>query len=69
MALAVKRHIQQYKGSQWKAEFMRLMYPECKAANAKGFNDLIRRLTNGPWGLPRWVEDKDVAQLLNELRA
>jgi DNA-binding NtrC family response regulator len=52
LALEAKRRVQAYKGKQWKAEFMRLMYPRCKAANAKGFDDLIKRLTQGPWGEP-----------------
>jgi DNA-binding NtrC family response regulator len=68
MAVEAKLRIQQYKGKQWKAEFMRLMYPECKAANAKGFNDLIRRLTKGPWGLPQSADDDVLGSLLDELR-
>jgi len=47
---------------------MRLMYPECRAANAKGFNDLLRRLTKGPWGDPRWTRDKELAILIAELQ-
>jgi transcriptional regulator with PAS, ATPase and Fis domain len=67
MAVEAKRRIQQYKGIQWKAEFMRLMYPECKAANAKGFSDLIRRLTCGPWGLPTLLEDPELRKSYDEL--
>ena len=55
MAVEAKRHVQSYKGRQWKAEFMRLMYPQCKAANAKGFDDLVKRLTQGPWVTPNSV--------------
>jgi len=67
LALEVKRHVQAYKGSQWKAEFMRLMYPHCKAANAKGFDDLIKRLTQGPWGEPNLARDSELTARLLEL--
>lgn len=69
LAIQAKRHVQSYKGGQWKAEFMRLMYPECKAANAKGFDDLIKRLTQGPWGSPKLRDDADITRLLDELSA
>ena len=68
IAVAAKRRIQAYKGSQWKAEFMRLLYPNCKAANAKGFEDLIKRLTKGPWGDPDLTTDDRASSLLNLLR-
>jgi DNA-binding NtrC family response regulator len=68
LALAAKRRVQAYKGGQWKAEFMRLMYPRCKAANAKGFDDLIRRLTQGPWGNPDWHNDPALASMIEQLR-
>ncbi len=68
LAVEVRSRVQAYKGQQWKAEFMRLMYPECKAASAKGFDDLIRRLTQGPWGYSRWQEDGELAELLAALR-
>lgn len=48
--LEAKNRIQRYRGNQWKAEFMRLLFPDNKAQSAKGFNDLIKRLTKGPWG-------------------
>ncbi len=67
LAVDARRHIQGYKGKQWKAEFMRLMYPECKAANAKGFDDLIKRLTQGPWGCSRWQECPEMAELIESL--
>ena len=67
LALSLRRQVQTYKGRQWKAEFMRLMYPGCKAANAKGFNDLIKRLTGGPWGYPRWREEPEITDLLRTL--
>lgn len=57
LCLEAKRRIKEYKGKYWKAEFMRLMFPECKASNAKGFDDFIRRLTKSPWGNPRWGND------------
>ena len=68
MAVAAKRHVQAYKGTQWKAEFMRLMYPECKAANAKGFQDLMRRLTKGPWGSAALANDADGRTMIQELQ-
>lgn len=67
MILQAKEEIQGYKGTQWKAEFMRLMYPHCKAQNAKGFDDLIRRLTKGPWGDPKLRSDKELADMIDEL--
>lgn len=66
LALAVKKHVLGYK-KQWKAEFMRLLYPECKAQSAKGFDDLIRRLTKGPWGDPNYQNDPELAALIGEL--
>jgi len=68
MAVDAKRRIQAYKGNLWKAEFMRLMYPDCLAANAKGFNDLIRRITKGPWGISNWSSDVTLSSLLQELQ-
>jgi DNA-binding NtrC family response regulator len=67
LLVAAKEQIQEYKGKQWKAEFMRLMYPECKAQSAKGFDDLIRRLTKGPWGDPSFRDDKEMSSLIGEL--
>jgi len=68
IALEAKHHIAGYKGGQWKAEFMRQAYPHSKAQNAKGFNDLINRLTKGPWGDPQWQQDPEVSRLLRELQ-
>lgn len=68
MAIEVKRHIQQYKKSYWKAEFMRLMYPNCKAQSAKGFNDLIGRLTRGPWGDPNLEKNEELGPLLKKIK-
>jgi len=47
------------------------MYPECTAQNAKGFTDLIRRLTKGPWGDPNWEweNDEEISSLLEKLQA
>ena len=67
LALEAKRRVQGYKGKQWKAEFMRLMYPHCKAANAKGFDDLIRRLTKGPWGTLTRDDDEELKSRINQL--
>jgi DNA-binding NtrC family response regulator len=69
MAIEAKRHVQTYKRGQWKAEFMRLMYPHCKAANAKGFDDLIKRLTQGPWGDPKLKTHTQFARLISELES
>jgi hypothetical protein len=44
------------------------MYPESKASSAKGFDDLLKRLTQGPWGISRWNDDPDLAKLIEELR-
>jgi len=67
LAVEAKRRIQAYKGTQWKAEFMRLMYPECRAANAKGFDDLLKRLTQGPWGSSTWKKHKPISRLVEML--
>jgi hypothetical protein len=68
LAVQVRRKVRARKGTQWRAEFMRLMYPHVKAANAKGFNDLIRRLTTGPWGSPDLRSDPVAGPLLEELQ-
>jgi two-component system, NtrC family, nitrogen regulation response regulator NtrX len=67
LAVNVKRQVQKYKGRAWRAEFMRVLYPECKAPSAKGLSDLIRRLTKGPWGASDLRSDSEAAALLNEL--
>jgi len=67
IAIEVKKRIQEYKGNHWKAEFMRLLYPENKAQSAKGFNDLIRRLTKSPWGDPNYQNDEKIKELMDEL--
>ena len=69
LAIKAKRHVQTYKRGQWKAEFMRLMYPHCKAANAKGFDDLIKRLTQGPWGDPKLKAHAQFSRLISELES
>jgi DNA-binding NtrC family response regulator len=69
LAVEAKRTIAEYKGRQWKAEFMRVMYPHAKAQNAKGFADLIKRLTSGPWGDPDAHSDSEMRSLLNELQS
>jgi len=68
LAVEVRRRVQSYKGNMWKAEFMRLMYPESKAANAKGFDDLLKRLTQGPWGCSTWHEHPELSELIEALR-
>ena len=68
MLLEAKRQIQSRKGNRWRAEFMRLVYPECRAASAKGFGDLVKRLTSGPWGDPRWNRNEELSQMLAELQ-
>ena len=67
LAVAAKERIMLYKGRRWKAEFMRLMYPECRAQNAKGFSDLVRRLTRGPWGSTSVQSVPELAKLLQRL--
>ena len=67
IALRVKEHVQQYKGSHWKAEFMRTLYPMCKAANAKGFQDLVDRWQKGPWSVPFGKWDDDLRSTFAEL--
>jgi DNA-binding NtrC family response regulator len=68
IALSAKSRIQAYKGANWRAEFMRRLYPHCKASNAKGFDDLIKRLSRGPWGNPDMERDPRLKALLDELR-
>ena len=67
LCVEAKRRVKRYKGEQWRAEFVRLLYPECKAANAKGFSDLIKRLTQGPWGDPNWRDDPELKLLIADL--
>lgn len=67
IAIEAKAAVQAYKGNQWKAEFMREVYPHCKSRNAKGFADLVKRLTHGPWGEPKALNDPDLEPLLREL--
>lgn len=69
LCLEAKRIVKGYKGRYWKAEFMRRVYPHCKASSAKGFNDLIRRLTQAPWGDPNAREDEQLAALLRDLES
>jgi len=69
LAVQVQRQVRARKGKQWRAEFMRLMYPRAKAANAKGVNDLIRRLSSGPWGSPEIRSDPVAGPLLEELES
>ena len=67
IALDVKRRVVGYKGKHWKAEFMRVLYPECRTQSAKGFTDLMRRLTQGPWGSGDLERDPVLKRLLDEL--
>lgn len=67
IALLVKEQVKSYKGNQWKAEFMRILYPENKAPSAKGFNDLIRRLTSGPWSIKNYSKVNQIKDLLDKL--
>ncbi|MFN7914554.1 MAG: sigma-54 dependent transcriptional regulator [Vicinamibacterales bacterium] len=68
IAVEAKRRIQGYKGRHWKAEFMRRVYPLCRAQSAKGVADLLRRLTKGPWGDPTAMTDPELRTLIEELR-
>lgn len=67
LALIVKEQVKSYKGNQWKAEFMRLLYPENKAPSAKGFNDLIRRLSKAPWGISDLNEYPNIKKTIDNL--
>ena len=67
LAIQARQRVQKYKGGQWKAEFMRWMYPACRTRSAKGFSDLIRRLTKAPWGAPDWSDDPELSSLLKLL--
>jgi DNA-binding NtrC family response regulator len=69
LALEAKRRVQSYKGSQWKAEFMRLLYPQYKAANAKAFDNLIMRLTQGPWGDPQALLNEEIRLKIAHLQS
>jgi DNA-binding NtrC family response regulator len=69
VCLETKEEVVQYKGKYWKAEFMRILYPDCKAQNAKGFSDLIRRLTKGPWGLEGWEQVPEIREYLEQLKS
>ncbi len=62
-----KKQIIKYKGRHWKAEFMRKLFPLSKAQNAKGFNDLVKRLTKGPWGLSEIDKHPELKKLFTEL--
>lgn len=68
LALEIKDKVQAYKGNSWRAEFMRCLYPNYKAQNAKGLADVIKRFTHGPWGDPDWAKDPELVRLINELK-
>jgi DNA-binding NtrC family response regulator len=65
--IQAKQHVQSYKGRQWKAEFMRQVFPDCKSANAKGFSDLIHRFKRGPWGFSQWETNEELSSLILKL--
>jgi DNA-binding NtrC family response regulator len=69
LAIKAKRYVETYKGGQWRAEFMRILYPEKETQSAKGLTDLIKRLTKGPWGSPKLQKDAEIKALLDELNA
>lgn len=70
LALEVKRKILEYKnGNQWKAEFMRKLYPNVKAANAKGFDDMVKRISAGAWSVNDFKYQGELGRLLDDLRA
>ena len=66
LALEIKDKVKAYKGNQWRAEFMRCLYPNYKAQNAKGLADVVKRFTHGPWGDPKWEQDPDLSRLITE---
>jgi DNA-binding NtrC family response regulator len=67
IAIQAKDRIMKIKGNRWKAEFMRLMYPSYRAKSAKGFDDLIKRLTKGVWSFPNCGDDMEIKFLVDEL--
>jgi len=69
IAIDVKDRVKTYKGGQWRAEFMRCLYPNYKAQNAKGLKDVIKRFTHGPWGDPSWESDPEIRRLIRELES
>ncbi len=50
------------------AEFMRRMYPEQTKTSTAALQDLVRRLTKGPWGDPSVAQDVELTGLLKELQ-
>jgi DNA-binding NtrC family response regulator len=66
-ALEVKRMAKEKKGERWKAEFMRLLYPHSQTQNAKGFSDMVNRLTEAPFGEPKWKGYPEISRLMQEL--
>jgi hypothetical protein len=55
-------------GEQWKAEFMRRMYPCYNPPSAEGFKRWVKRFTT-QLGIPRRHEDAEINRLIGELMA
>ena len=68
LAAEVKERAKAKKGNQWRAEFMRQLYPHYKAQNAKGVRDVLKRFQAGPWGDPNWEQDSELARLIRSLQ-
>lgn len=68
MIASLKKQIRRTRRNQWRAELMRALYPHCKAANAKGLSDALKRLTQGPWGEPNWETFSAIRDLVVEIK-
>ena len=69
MAAELQMAVEAKRRSKSAAEFMRRMYPEHTKTSTAALQDLIRRLTKGPWGDPRLRDDPETARLLDELES
>jgi DNA-binding NtrC family response regulator len=67
-AIEVKKRVREYKGKQWKTEFVHRLYPAIVSPSGKYFNDLIKRLTSRPWGNPNYEKIQELKSLIDELK-
>lgn len=68
LAVATKERVKVYKGQRWRSEFMRLLYPQSRVPSSRGIEDVIKRLTQGPWGFNRWRKHQELVELVARLR-
>lgn len=69
LALEVKRHILKYKpGNQWRAEFMKRMYPNYGARSAKGFGDVLKKISGSAWSIEDFDKYEELTHLLHMLK-